>query len=82
MKPQYTITKEIQVGIYESEQVARVYPDKIIVVWPTVKWVGNSGGYHEEKHAIRNQSIVDAVRQDLADECEDSAWEKITRHII
>lgn len=77
--PKYTITKPVQVGIYDSEYVARIYADKIIVVTPTVRWVGNSGGYHEVKESIRDQKTVDAVIIDMADDCEDSAWAAIGR---
>jgi len=77
-KPIHTITKDISVGIYDNCQyVARVYADKIIVVSPTVKWIGNTGGYHEIKESIRDQARVDAVLAELADDCEDSAWQKI-----
>ena len=80
MTPAHTITKDVQVGIYENcEYVARIYKDKIIVVSPYVKWVGNTGGYAEAKEAIRDQKVVDAVLADMADDCEDSAWAKIER---
>jgi hypothetical protein len=77
-KPISTITKDVSVGIYDNcEYVARIYSDKIILVSPYVKWVGNTGGYAEAKIAIREQSIIDSVIADLADDCEDSAWAKI-----
>jgi hypothetical protein len=80
MKATYTITKNVQVGIYENcDYTARIYKDKIIVVSPYVKWVGNTGGYAERKEAIRNQKVIDSVLADLADDCEDSAWAKIGR---
>jgi hypothetical protein len=80
MKTTYTITKDTKVGIYDNcEYVARVYADKIIVISPYVKWVGNTGGYAEAKEAIRDQKIVAAVLKDLSDDCEDSAWTKIGR---
>ena len=80
MKATYTITKDVQVGIYERcDYIARVYKDKIIVVTPYVKWVGNTGGYAERKEAIRDQKAIDAVLADLADDCEASAWAKIGR---
>lgn len=78
--PKFTISRDVSVGIYDScEYVARVYVDKIIVVSPYVKWVGNSGGYAERKEAIRAPATIAAVLTDLADDCEDSAWAKIGR---
>lgn len=78
--PKFTISRDVQVGIYENcEYIARVYADKIIVISPYVKWVGNSGGYAERKEAIRTPAVVVAVLADLADDCEDSAWAKIGR---
>lgn len=80
--PKYTITRDVSVGIYDNcEYTARVYADKIIVVSPYVKWVGNSGGYAERKEAIRTPEVVAAVLADLADDCEDSAFAKIGRAI-
>lgn len=74
----HTITKGVKVGIYDnSEYVARVYADKIIVVSPYIKWVGNTGGYAERKEAIRDQDTVDAIIRDIEDDAEDSAWERI-----
>ena len=82
MKATYTITKSVQVGIYENcEYIARVYADKIIVVSPYVKWVGNTGGYAERKVAIRDVKVVNAVLADLSDDREDSAWAKIGRYL-
>jgi hypothetical protein len=78
--PKYTITRDVSVGIYDNcEYIARVYADKIIVVSPYIKWVGNTGGYAESKQAIRDTAVVVAVLADLADDCEDSAWAKIGR---
>jgi hypothetical protein len=75
MKPLHTLTADVSVGIYDNcERVARVYADKIICVWPTVKWVGNTGGYYEEKRAIRTLSVVSRVITALNDGCEDDAW--------
>lgn len=68
------ITKDVKVGIYDSEYVARVYKDKIILVVPYVKWAGNTGGYAESKEAIRDQKVVDAVIKKLDEGCEDAAW--------
>jgi hypothetical protein len=82
MLPKHTITKDVKVGIYENcEYVARVYADKITVKSPYVKWTGNTGGYAEKKEVIRNQEVVDAVLADLADDAEDTAWERIGEHL-
>lgn len=72
--PKYTITKDVQVGIYNSEYVARIYKDKIIVVSPYVKWVGNTGGYAESKQSIRDQKVIDKILAEMTDDCEDTAW--------
>lgn len=80
--PKHTLTKDVKVGIYDNcEYVARVYADKIILVSPYVKWVGNTGGYAESKVAIRDQAIVSRVLADIADDAEDSAWGKIGRAV-
>ena len=81
MKPKYTITRDVCVGLWDSEYVARVYADKIIIVAPYVNWIGNSGSYAEGKLAIRDKRIVDRVLLDLADDAEDSAWRVVTREI-
>lgn len=73
-KPIYTISKDVQVGIYDSEYVARIYNDKVIVTIPYVKWVGNTGGYAESKQSIRDQKVVDKIINELSDDCEDTAW--------
>lgn len=80
--PKHTTTRSVSVGIYDNcNYVARVYADKIIVVSPYIKWVGNSGGYAECKNAIRDHAVIASVLADLADDCEDSAWSKIGRSI-
>lgn len=81
MKPMHTITKDVQVGIYDSEYVARIYKDKVIVITPYVKWVGNTGGYAESKESIRDQKTVDRIIKELDDDCEDTAWEVIGNYL-
>jgi hypothetical protein len=77
-KPLFTIRKDTSVGIYDNcEYIARVYGDKIIVISPYVKWRGNTGVYAESKNAIRTPEVINEVFQDLTDDCEDGAWEKI-----
>lgn len=73
------ISREVKVGIYDSEYVARVYTDKITLVAPYVRWMGNTGGYAERKLSIRDQTVVIAVRKELDDACVDSAWDLIGR---
>lgn len=80
-KPEYTISKDVQVGIYDSAYVARIYKDKIIVISPYVKWVGNTGGYAESKQSIRDQEIIDLIIKELDDDCEEPAWGIIGRAI-
>lgn len=54
-----TITKGVKVGIYENcEYVARIYPDRIVLTSPYVRWVGNTGGYAERKERIDNPVVV------------------------
>lgn len=78
--PKFTISRDVSVGIFDNcEYVARIYADKIIVVSPYVKWVGNSGGYAERKEAIRTPAVITAVLADMDDDCETSAWAKIGR---
>jgi len=81
MKQMHTITKDVQVGIYDSEYVARIYKDKVIVTIPYVKWVGNTGGYAESKESIRDQKTVDSITKELDDDCEDTAWEIIGNYL-
>jgi len=56
---------------------ARIYLDKIIVIEPYVRWVNNSGSLAEAKKSIRNPETVAAIITEMADDCEDSAWERI-----
>ena len=82
MQPIYTITSDVNVGIYDNCQyIARIYADKIITVSPYVKWIGNSGGYAERTEVIRDKATVDTVLLDMADQCEDSAWATIGRRL-
>jgi hypothetical protein len=81
-KPIHTVTKDVAVGIWDnSEYVARVYADKIIVVSPYVKWVGNNGGYAEKKNAIRDVAEIAKCLVALADDCEDDFWQIIGNYL-
>ena len=78
----HEITRESDVGIWESQtSTARIYNDKIIVGQPYVKWTDNSGNLNFRKVAIRNQIVVDAVLGNMADDCEDEAWDQINHAI-
>ena len=81
-KPIQTITKDCQVGIYDNcEYIARVYADKIIVVSPYVKWIGNTGGYAEAKNAIRDAATIKSASAALADDCEDDFWQVVGNYL-
>jgi len=81
MKPLYTITADVSVGIYDNcMEIARIYTDKIVCIRPYVKWAGNTGGYAEKREVIRVKSIVDKVIEAMEDGCEDSAWAAIDRY--
>jgi hypothetical protein len=82
MKPNYTIEKEVKVGIWENRNmVARIYDDKVIVIEPYVRWMGNSGVLAEAKKSIRNPKTVARINQEMTDDCEDTAWEIIEQDI-
>jgi len=72
-----TIERDCQVGIYDNcTAVARIYEDRTVATIPTVRWVGNTGGYHEGKHRITGREHED-IKAAMADECDDTAWELI-----
>ena len=63
------ITKDCNVGIYDNcEYIARIYPDRIVVTSPYVKWVGNTGGYAERKERITDTATLAAVHAALEDD--------------
>ena len=81
-KLEYTLRKPAHVDIYDGKYVAyvaRIYADKIVLMTPCVRWDGNSGTYDVAKTVIRELRVIDAVRQDLRDDAEDSAWAAIGR---
>lgn len=66
-----TISRDTQVGIYDNcEDIVRVYEDRTIAHMAGVKWVGNTGGYHEYKYRIdgRLHDKIVAAAADGADE--------------
>jgi len=71
-----TITRETSVGIYDNcSDIARIYSDCTIAKLAGVRWIGNTGGYHEYRHRIAgeaHQRILAAVALDS-----ESAWEII-----
>ena len=70
-----TITKNAQVGIYENcAYVARIYADKIVVITPHVKWVGNTGGYAERKDTIRDANTIARVCAAIYADNFEAAW--------
>lgn len=81
MKTIYKISERVQVGIYDSYNTADIYSDKIVVVMPCVKWVGNTGGYDEDKRSIRNAKLVQKITKELDDGCENTAWSMIKHEI-
>lgn len=80
-RPICKITKDVVVGIYDSEYSANIYADKIIVTTPYIKWIDNSGSLDTKKNAIRDKKIIDKVIAVLNDDCEDSAWDIIGREL-
>lgn len=72
-----TITMPVHVGIYnDCQAIARVYEDRTVATIPTVRWIGNTGGYHEGKHRIAGADH-ESIKAALADDCEDTAWKII-----
>ncbi len=70
-----TLTKNVQVGIFENcEYVARIYADKIVVITPHVKWVGNTGGYAERKDTIRDANTIARVCAAISADNFEAAW--------
>jgi len=75
MKKVMKLSKERQVGIYERCEIeAKIYPDKILLSLPYIAWQGQTGSLDYRRCSIRDQAVLARVRQELADECEDSAW--------
>ena len=72
-----TITRDTSVGIYDNcTDIARFYPDRTVATLAGVRWIGNTGGYHEYRHRIdgeAHQRILAA----MADDADETAWEII-----
>lgn len=72
-----TITRATKVGIYENcTDIARIYPDRTVATLAGVRWIGNTGGYHEYKHRI-DGAAHKRILAAMADGAEDSAWGEI-----
>jgi len=70
-----TITKLVTVGIWDNcTATLRVYDDRTVATIPEVRWVGNTGGYHEGKYRITGDYHREIVAC-LADGAEESAWQ-------
>ena len=86
--PIYTITKPaaketIPSGLWAAmapatkEHVAQIYVDKIFVSSPFVKWLSQPQRIVCRKSAVQSQKVVDAVLSDIANGCNDAAWNRI-----
>ena len=72
-----TITRETSVGIYDNcTDVARIYPDRTVATLAGVRWIGNTGGYHEYKHRIAGEAHR-RILAALADGAKETAWKII-----
>lgn len=69
-----TIYKDVKVGIYDAQYIAKIHHDKIIVKCPSVKWVGDTGSLTHSTQSIRDQEVIDQVSKELDDDCEVNAW--------
>ena len=78
-----TITLDCQVGIYERcHYVLRLYPSKIVITTPYVKWESNStGGYAERKDRIMNPLLVAKIRVFMKNGQEHRAWAAIGEYL-
>lgn len=71
------ITRSTNVGIYDNcMDVARIYPDRTVATIAGIRWVGNTGGYHEYKHRIDGDAHKKILAA-MADGAEDTIWDII-----
>ena len=70
MKPLRIWTRDVNVGIYQGEEVVKLYPDHAVISLPAVRWQGNTGGYHEYKTRL-DETQSAPYREILAHEAED-----------
>lgn len=74
-----TITRDTQVGIYDNcQDIVRVYEDRTIARLAGVKWIGNTGGYHEYKYRI-DGALHDKIVAAAADDCEETVFALVAR---
>jgi len=75
-----TLRKPCKVGIYDwAEYTARIYPDRIVLTTPYVRWVGNTGSYAESKERLMDPELLARVSALLADDAIERAWGTIGR---
>lgn len=74
----HTIERDTHVGIWDTEDIARIYEDRTIAHIDGVRWVNNSGSLHTYKHRITG-AAHDRIKAAMADDCDETAWEIIYR---
>ena len=86
--PLYTITKAIAketiptslwagMAVKNKEHVAQIYQNKIMVSSPLVNWLCEPQRITCRESHVRSQRVIDAVLADIADDCPNSAWDRI-----
>lgn len=68
-----TIRRDTHVGIYDGEDVVRVYEDRTIAHLCGVKWVGNTGGFHVAKYRIDGK-FHDKIAAAAKDGCDETVF--------
>lgn len=77
MKAKMTITRETSVGIYDNcRDIARIYPDRTVATLAGVRWVGNTGAYHEYRYRLDGEPHR-KILVAMADDAQALAWEII-----
>lgn len=76
------IVKPVQVGMFENcKYSARIFPDKVIVRTPYIRWIRNSGNLATRLQVITHQGIVNKIIQEAKKESHDSAWAVIGNYL-
>lgn len=76
------ITKPVKVGIYDNcRYSARLFPEKVIVRTPYIRWVRNSGNLAIRLQVITHQGIVNRIIQETKKENYNSAWSIIGNYL-
>lgn len=74
-----TITRDTKVGIYDNcTDVVRVYEDRTVARLAGVKWIGNTGGYHEYKYRI-DGAIHNKIVAASADGCDETVFDLVAQ---